>query len=246
MKSLINRFKRSPRKTLEDLIRSNASITMANLQEIVGIQCQSEIVLAAKELLNDPNHSHDGYIILGPLAAGGDVEAQFIMGEYCEFVMKRLEQAAIWYQRAADQGYAKAQRNYAYMLMTGRGVTCDRKQAFLWYTMAADQGLAEAQFALGEFFKSGADIPQDLDKAIYWYDLAKKNGFEQAEIRLMQIRGVIPCKKEDSNDHMDVDKAILKLPEDVFRPAEPDNNYCAVKKGVNSDFQKAFPLIFIN
>ena len=245
MKSLINRFKRSPRKTLDELIRSNAPITLANLQEIDGIQCQSEIVAAAKELLNDPNHSHDGYIILGPLAARGDVDAQFMVGEYCEFVLKRPEQAAIWYQLAAGQGYAKAQRNYAYMLMKGRGVTCDRKQAFLWYTMAADQGLAEAQFTLGEFFKSGEDVPLDLNKAIYWYDLAKKNGFEQAEIRLMQIRGIIPGKKEDSKDHINVSKAILKLPEDEFR-SEHGNNWCAAKTAVSSDFQKAFPLIYIN
>jgi localization factor PodJL len=46
-------------------------------------------------------------------------------------------QAAQWFRRAAEQGYAKAQNNLGVMYEHGRGVPQDSIQAHLWYNLAA-------------------------------------------------------------------------------------------------------------
>lgn len=245
MKSLIYWLMGSPKKTLDELIHKDTTITMSDLKKVNEIQCCTEMVKTAKKLLDDPKHTCDGYSILGALASGGEMEAQLLMGEFCESVLKRPEQAAIWYQQAADQGSAEAQIKYANMLMTGNGVACNRRKAFLRYAIAADQGIGVAQFEVGEFYKNGVDIPGDLDKAVYWYKLAKQNGIERAEIRLMQIMGVIPVEKQKSNDEITVNKAILKLTEAIVCEDAKAIDHSAARES-NSDFKKAFPVVYIN
>jgi TPR repeat protein len=157
---------------------------MQDLLELDEIQCRPDIVAAGIKLLMDPKHSHDGYDILGPLAAEGDVDAQFVMGQFCESVLERLESAAVWFQRAADQGHPQAQRNYADMLVTGRGVARNPKRAALYYEKAAIAGIPEAQFVLGEFLRNGDFISKDGGKALSWYQRAMRQGYEPAAMRI--------------------------------------------------------------
>jgi TPR repeat protein len=63
-------------------------------------------------------------------------------------VLKDYKQAVYWYQKAADQGDAKAQSNLGIAYAIGKGVLKDYKQAVYWYQKAADQGYAEAQSSL--------------------------------------------------------------------------------------------------
>jgi TPR repeat protein len=44
-------------------------------------------------------------------------------------VLKDAKQAASWYQKAAEQGYAKAQSNLGAMYDFGKGVLKDDKQS---------------------------------------------------------------------------------------------------------------------
>jgi hypothetical protein len=48
-------------------------------------------------------------------------------------VLKDAKQAASWYQKAAEQGYAKAQSNLGIAYAFGKGVLKDDKQAVYWY-----------------------------------------------------------------------------------------------------------------
>ncbi|WP_199388424.1 tetratricopeptide repeat protein [Geomonas anaerohicana] len=185
--SVFDLFKKNRKMTLNALIQGDVKITIGALLDLDEIQCRPDIINAAMKLLCNEKHAEDGYNILGELAVEGDAEAQFIMGDICESMLNRPEQAAIWFQRAADQGLAKAQRNYADMLMVGKGLACDRAKAFCYYTKAAEQGIPEAQFVLGEFFRNGDAVPKDLEKAAYWYGQSSKNGFKHAETRLNQI-----------------------------------------------------------
>jgi TPR repeat protein len=57
-----------------------------------------------------------------------------------------------WYQKAADQGQAKAQYNLGVMYANGKGVLKDDKQAVYWYQKAADQGQAKAQSNFRQIF----------------------------------------------------------------------------------------------
>jgi hypothetical protein len=243
MKFFCRWFKKSPKLTLDDLVRGDDPISLASLKDLGAIRSTADIVPAARKIMNDPKHSFEGYIIMGPVAAGGNVDAQFIMGEYCELFLERNEQAAIWYRKAAEQGHAGAQKNYADMLMTGKGVACDRLQAFQWYTMAADQNIAEAQYSLGEFYRKGEDVAVNLDKAVKWYCLARENGLDQAEIRLMQIRGILPGRH---HEHIEIAIAgRLKLSEEL-NVVEPGIKAVPGHNGISKDFRLAFPLIYIN
>ncbi|MCZ8501185.1 tetratricopeptide repeat protein [Vibrio lentus] len=55
------------------------------------------------------------------------------------------KQAAHWYHKAAEQGYARAQTNLAVLYENGKGVPQDEKQAAHWYRKAAEQGYGRAQ-----------------------------------------------------------------------------------------------------
>lgn len=182
--SLRNLFGKPRKKTLDDLIRGDGPVTMEDLLKLDELQCRPEIVAAALKLLQDPKHSHDGYDILGPLAAEGDVDAQFIMGAFCESVLERPEKAAIWFQRAADQEHPQAQRNFADMLMVGKGVAADPERAANYYEKAATAGIPEAQFVMGEILRNGHFRPKDDVQALSWYKKAKQQGYEPASVRI--------------------------------------------------------------
>ena len=49
-------------------------------------------------------------------------------------------EAAKWYRKAAEQGYADAQNNLGMMYVNGQGVPQDYAEAAKWTRKAADQG----------------------------------------------------------------------------------------------------------
>ena len=54
-------------------------------------------------------------------------------------------QAALWYRRAAEQGYADAQYSLGLMYGVGEGVPKDEVQAYVWMNLAAAQGHESAR-----------------------------------------------------------------------------------------------------
>ena len=46
----------------------------------------------------------------------------------------------LWYTKAAEQGYARAQFNLGLMYANGQGVTQDIVSAHLWFLLAARAG----------------------------------------------------------------------------------------------------------
>ena len=64
-------------------------------------------------------------------------------------VSQDYAEAARWYRKAADQGYAKAQHDLGYMYSQGSGVTQDYAEAARWYRKAANEGDESARRALG-------------------------------------------------------------------------------------------------
>lgn len=60
--------------------------------------------------------------------------------------------AARWYLRAAQLGYAPAQRNLAGFYAAGHGIDKNIESARYWYLAAANQGDLQAQYMLGTRF----------------------------------------------------------------------------------------------
>jgi hypothetical protein len=106
------------------------------------------------------------------------------------------EQAAAWFQKAAEQGDAEAQNVVGELLWYGRGVEKDDIQAVSWFRLAAEQGLADAQNNLGILYENGMGISKDIQRAMTWYKKAAEQGHEDARANLMALIPPTPSKPE--------------------------------------------------
>ena len=115
-----------------------------------------------------------------PLAEHGNATAQNYVGWSYKFGMGVSQddaEAAKWFRRAADQGYAAAQWILGLMYSFGDGgLPQDYAVAVMWYRQAADQGLAEAQGSLGEMYANGQGVLRDYGTAAMWYRKSADQG----------------------------------------------------------------------
>jgi TPR repeat protein len=91
------------------------------------------------------------------------------------------EQAARWYQLAADKGHVEAQYNLSLLYAAGKGVPRDEEKALGWVRAAASQGYAPAQARFGTRYATGAGITQDHRLAYLWLTIAFLHGEKSAE-----------------------------------------------------------------
>lgn len=120
-------------------------------------------------------------------ASAGNPEAQFRIGAQYELgahVSKDLAQAAAWYRKAADQGFAQAQHSLGILYEYGSGIAADPATAVQWYRKAAEQGFAPAQFSLGLCYAHGKGVPLDFGQALEWYGKAAKQNNSDAMLNL--------------------------------------------------------------
>lgn len=102
-------------------------------------------------------------------------------------------QAAMWFRRAAEQGFADAQFNLALILLQGDGVSPDPAEALIWCRRAAEQGIADAQDRLGIMYLSGEGHPRDEIAALTWFEVAAQSGHTEAQRhRAIAIRHMSP------------------------------------------------------
>ena len=89
-----------------------------------------------------------------------------------------------WYQKAAEQGFVKAQYELAYMYEQGEGVKKDIAKAFQWFQKAALQGDEDAQYELAYMYEKGKGVEEDKAKAFEWYKKAALQGHVDAQAEL--------------------------------------------------------------
>lgn len=96
-----------------------------------------------------------------------------------------FQQAAVWYRKSAQQGYAPAQRRLAGLYENGNGVAFDISVALEWYRKAVAQNFVPAQRDMGILLSAAkAGAFQDLDTAKILLTQAKEHGDPIAEERL--------------------------------------------------------------
>jgi TPR repeat protein len=114
----------------------------------------------------------------------GDTHAQFNLGVHYHDGDHGLPQdfaeAARWYYKAAEQGFAPAQNNLGALYWMGDGVPQDRAEAVRWHRKAAEQGDPNAQYNLGTSLAYGRGVPKDLQQAYVWLSLAVAQGDTKA------------------------------------------------------------------
>ncbi|KAG0070469.1 hypothetical protein BGZ89_000628 [Linnemannia elongata] len=89
-------------------------------------------------------------------------------------VVKGTSKAAIWYNKAAYKGSAKAQSNLGILYIKGDGVEKNNALAMQWFVMAAKQGNTSAQFDLGCMYYRDEGVPENRDmEAMTWFSKAE-------------------------------------------------------------------------
>lgn len=121
-------------------------------------------------------------------------------------VSQSYAQAVIWYQKAAEQGDAKAQHSLGYMYETGQGVPQDYKRAVIWYQKAAEQESPIALSILGVMYAEGKGVPKSYKMAYILLNLAASKGSDSGVINsaielrnnILNSKKITPIETEDA------------------------------------------------
>ena len=125
-----------------------------------------------------------------PLANNGDSAAQRNIGHLLRRglgIPQDLQNAALWYERAAQAGQIGAAVNLAFMYLDGAGVPQDIRKAADWFRVAARRGHALASYNLGVLYDRGWGVVRDPRRARDLYIQADRLGLTLADTRLAQL-----------------------------------------------------------
>jgi len=95
--------------------------------------------------------------------------------------------AANWFEKAAEQGNAYAQKMLGDLYEQGRGVPKNLKLSADWREKSANRGNTEAQLMLGKMYLNGEGVTQDMDKAEGWLNRASVAGNSEAQFLLGKL-----------------------------------------------------------
>ena len=95
-------------------------------------------------------------------------------------------QAADWYRRAAEAGFAYAQTAYGLALQRGDGVERDPVTGAGWFGRAALAGDSNAALALARAYEAGVGVERDTVRAAQWMQHAADRRNPAAQLGLAQ------------------------------------------------------------
>lgn len=127
--------------------------------------------------------------ILRPLAAGGNAQAQSLLGVLCMLgagMEPDLEQAAKWLTKAAEAGDAEARLYHRIIDNLKMSAALAAKQGGYEAALLpmARKGNATAQLAMGTGRYFGIGMERDRAEAIRWLRLSAEQGEKQAQLML--------------------------------------------------------------
>lgn len=102
-------------------------------------------------------------------AAKGYAEAQLRLAQEYRLHFHALEQAGIWYERAARQGHPAACEIMGTFWANGYVGQADPARALAWYRRAYHRGSRTACFAIASLYEEGRGVPQSWQQAALWY-----------------------------------------------------------------------------
>jgi len=108
-----------------------------------------------------------------------------------------LTQAAQWFRAAADQGFAPAQANLAFLYFKGIGVPIDYSAAAHWARLAAEQGHPHAATNFAYLCENGKGVPLDYFAAYIWYSRAIAAGDKSGADRRKSLSRLLTREQID-------------------------------------------------
>jgi TPR repeat protein len=126
--------------------------------------------------------------VLRQRAEQGDAAAQCELGRRYsdgQGVQQDDAQAAAWYRRSAEQGFARGQVFLGIEYLGGAGgVPQDDTQAAAWFRAAAEQGDEGAQVLLSGMYERGQGVRLDYIEAHKWMNLAAASATGDQQVKL--------------------------------------------------------------
>ncbi|MEP9357444.1 SPOR domain-containing protein [Sphingomonas sp. KR3-1] len=119
-------------------------------------------------------------------AMKGDSDAQFNLGQAYKLgrgVPADLNQAELWYGKAAAQGHEQAEASYALALFANG----KRDAAAPWLQRAAGRGDPRAQYVLGTMYFNGDIVQKDWVRAYALVTRSSQSGLGEASTALAQM-----------------------------------------------------------
>lgn len=152
-------------------------------------------------------------------ANNGSTYAQKWLGDYYA-VQKHYVKSCQWFRKAADQGYAPAEKDLGIAYLKGYGLLKNNVKATYWIKKAADQGYAPAEAELGNLYYSGRGVPKNDVECMNWVQKAADQGYAPAEyfVGVINYNGSIGVQKNN-------EKAIYwlnKSADQGFSPAKEE------------------------
>ena len=120
------------------------------------------------------------------LAKLGDAEAEANLGVMLT-TRGKYQEAASWYQKAADAGLSAAAYNLGTLYYNGQGFPQDYAKALHWFQAAANRNDAYAEFQLGMMYDTGHGVEASPEQEMYWYTKAARQGLSAAQYNLAVI-----------------------------------------------------------
>jgi localization factor PodJL len=122
-------------------------------------------------------------------AAFHEIAVRYFDGER---VAQDQAKAIIWFEKAAELGFAPAQYRLGNAYDKGHGVTANAGLAESWYRKAADQGHIKAMHNLAVLLAEGSLGKPDYSQAGYWFRRAADRGVRDSQYNLgvMLARGL--------------------------------------------------------
>ncbi|MCW5771021.1 MAG: sel1 repeat family protein [Rhodospirillaceae bacterium] len=143
--------------------------------------------LAAAKRAYDAASYGEALRLIRPLADGGNLTAEFLMGEMYFFglgVERNDAMAAKWYARPAKAGNGEAAYRLGYLAATGQGGAYDPGAAARWWMGAAGRGHRASIVALSDFYHEGLYRHPDEILARRWLNRAAMTGDIEAMYKL--------------------------------------------------------------
>jgi hypothetical protein len=110
-------------------------------------------------------------------------------------VTQSYEKAIEWYNKAVEQGNARAINNLGVLYENGKGIEKNHKKAFELYSKAADLEYILAFANLGYCYENGVGTSQSYLKAESYYSKAAEKGDEYAKKALERIKEKVEDEK---------------------------------------------------